>query len=84
MGLQEDPLGAVERAVGFIEDTGHRHGVASPIQMTVATTDGTSIWAFRYSSEGASRSLFHSTNIAMLREMYPPTPCSMGCPSTPG
>ena len=38
--------------MGFIEDTGHAHGVADPIQMTVATTDGTSIWAFRYSSEG--------------------------------
>jgi predicted glutamine amidotransferase len=71
LGLQDDAVTAVERAVGFIEDTGRRHGVADPIQMTVATTDGTSIWAFRYSSEGASRSLFHSTNIAMLREMYP-------------
>jgi glutamine amidotransferase len=29
-----------------------------PIQMTVATTDGSSVWAFRYSSEGKSRTLF--------------------------
>jgi glutamine amidotransferase len=71
MGLEDDPLTAVERTVGLIEDTGHAHGVPDPIQMTVATTDGTRIWAFRYSSEGSSRSLFHSTNIAMLREMYP-------------
>ena len=74
MGLQDDPFTAVERAVGFIEDTGHGHGVQDPIQMTVATTDGTSIWAFRYSSEGQSRSLFHSTNVSMLRDIYPDNP----------
>jgi hypothetical protein len=39
--------------------------------MTVATTDGESIWAFRYSSEGRSRSLFFSTEIHALRELYP-------------
>ena len=30
----------------------------------MATTDGESIWAFRYSSEGKSRSLYYSTNVA--------------------
>ncbi len=73
-GLEHDPPSAVERAVGFIEDTGHRHGVTHPIQMTVATTDGTSVWAFRYSSEGTSRSLFYSTAIDTLREQYPDNP----------
>ena len=62
-GLEDDPPAAVARAVGFIEATGRRHGVASPIQMTVATTDGERVWAFRYSSEGESRSLFYSTDV---------------------
>ena len=35
-----------------------------PFQGTVATTDGECIWAFRYSSEGKSRSLFYSTDVA--------------------
>jgi glutamine amidotransferase len=39
--------------------------------MTVATTDGTSVWAFRYSSEGDSRSLFYSTDVPTLREAHP-------------
>lgn len=39
--------------------------------MTVATTDGSSIWAFRYSSEGDSRSLYFSTRMDTLKEMYP-------------
>jgi predicted glutamine amidotransferase len=74
LGLQDDPVRAVERAVGLIERTGREHGVADPIQMTVATTDGHSVWAFRYSSEGESRSLFYSTNVATLRAQYPNLP----------
>jgi len=74
LGLQDDPVRAVERAVGLIERTGREHGVADPIQMTVATTDGHSLWAFRYSSEGESRSLFYSTNVATLRAQYPNLP----------
>ncbi len=80
-GLQDDPQRAVERAVGFIEDTGYRHGVPHPIQMTVATTDGSSVWAFRYSSEGNSRSLFYSTAVDTLREQYPDDPVLHGLSS---
>ena len=32
------------------------------------------LWAFRYSSEGASRSLYFSTNVETLRELYPDNP----------
>ena len=70
-GLHEEPVAAVERMVGFVEETGRRHGVEYPIQMTVATTDGDRVWAFRYSSEGQSRSLFYSTAVHTLRMMYP-------------
>jgi predicted glutamine amidotransferase len=68
----------VERAVGLIEKTGRRHGVEHPIQMTVATTDGTRVWAFRYSSEGKSRSLFYSTDVVTLRRQYPDNPVLHG------
>jgi Predicted glutamine amidotransferase len=78
LGLEDDPPKAVERAVGFIEETGRRHGVEQPIQMTVATTNGSSVWAFRYSSEGASRSLFVSTAVETLRAQYPDNPMLHG------
>jgi glutamine amidotransferase len=78
MGLEDDPPNAVARAVGLIEDTGRRHGVADPIQMTVATTDGERVWAFRYSSEGKSRSLFYSTAVETLRAQYPDNPLLHG------
>ena len=74
LGLEDDPPSAVERAVGLIEETGRSHGVEHPIQMTVATTHGAAVWAFRYSSEGSSRSLFYSTDVATLRAQYPDQP----------
>ena len=70
-GLEDDPPAAVESAVGFIEEVGRSHGVEHPIQMTVATSDGDKVWAFRYSSERDSRSLFYSTDVPTLRELYP-------------
>ena len=39
-GLESDPVAAVERMVGFVEETGRRHGVEHPLQMTIGTTDG--------------------------------------------
>jgi predicted glutamine amidotransferase len=74
LGLEDDPPGAVERAVGLIEESGRRHGVEHPIQMTVATTDGAELWAFRYSSEGRSRSLFYSTDVTTMRHQHPDNP----------
>jgi predicted glutamine amidotransferase len=70
-GLESDPIPAVERMVGFVEKTARGHGVELPLQMTIATTDGIRIWAFRYSSEGASRSLFFSTRLDALKALHP-------------
>jgi predicted glutamine amidotransferase len=70
-GLQHEPPAAVERAVGFIDRVSRQRGIEHPIQMSVATTDGQRVWAFRYSSEGRSRSLFYSTGVATLRAQYP-------------
>ena len=74
LGLQDDPPTAVERAVGFIEAEGRKRGIEHPIQMTVATTDGSTLWVFRYSSEHDSRSLFYSTAMETLRAQYPDNP----------
>ena len=51
LGLTDDPFGAVARAIGLVEKVGHEHGIEHPFQGTVATSNGESIWAFRYSSE---------------------------------
>lgn len=73
-GLDEDPLRATERAVGFIEQTAKARHVEAPVEMTVATTDGKRIWAFRYSSGDSTRSLYYSKNVRTLREQFPDHP----------
>lgn len=77
-GLQADPATAVARAVGHIEASAARYDVPFPVQMTVCATDGHRVWAFRYSSEGRSRSLFHSTDVSVLRAQYPDNPLLHG------
>ena len=70
-GLRDEPVRAVERMAAAVEAVGWRNGVKDPLQMTVATTDGTTLWVFRYSSEGRSRSLHFTTDVDTLRAMYP-------------
>ena len=70
-GLEDDPPGAIEQAIGLVETIAGRHGVPHPFQGTIATTDGESIWAFRYSSERKSRTLFYTTDVPTLRKLYP-------------
>ena len=71
LGLTDDPPAAVGRAIGLIEKIAASHNVPYPFQGTIATTDGENIWAFRYSTERKSRSLFYTTDVRVLREMYP-------------
>ena len=70
-GLEEDPVAALERAVGIVEEAGRAHGVAFPFQGSIGVSDGESLWAARYSSEGRSRSLFVSGDVHALRQLHP-------------
>ena len=70
-GLAEDPPDAVARAIGLVEAFGWARGVEYPFQGTIATTDGESLWVFRYSSQGRSRSLFFTRDVRTLRRQYP-------------
>ncbi len=71
LGLKDDPVAAVERTTGLVEEIAERHGIANPLQMTVATTNGESLWVFRYATEHQSASLFYSTDFRTLRALYP-------------
>ncbi|GAB2889653.1 class II glutamine amidotransferase [Paraburkholderia jirisanensis] len=73
-GLELDPVEALERMAGSVEETARRRGVAEPLNMTVCATDGERIVAVRYSSERQSRSLFHSASMRHLHELYPDDP----------
>ncbi|WP_433862325.1 class II glutamine amidotransferase [Streptomyces sp. L7] len=71
LGLQDDPIGAMTKTVQRIEEVGEAKGVRFPMQGTIAISDGATLWAFRHSTSGRSRSLYHSVAIPELREMYP-------------
>lgn len=70
-GLEGDPFGAMEQAVGFVESTARQRGVESPVQGTFGISDGERLWAIRYSSEHASRTLFASADVDALRRLHP-------------
>ena len=70
-GLAEDPPTAVARAVGLVENVGRRHDVQYPVHMTVATSDGESVWIFRYSTERQTSSLYYSTDVRQIRALHP-------------
>jgi predicted glutamine amidotransferase len=69
-GLEDDPLGAMERAVGFVETKARERGVENPVQGTVGISDGKRLWAVRYSSQHESRTLFVSEDVDALRRLH--------------
>lgn len=70
-GLEQDPIGAMERAVGLVELHARASGTEHPMQGTIGITDGETLWAVRYSSEHESRSLFVSEDLDAVRRLHP-------------
>lgn len=73
-GLDRDPVAAVERMIGFVESTAARHGIEDPVQASLGISDGVRLWAFRYSSERRSRSLFVTAEAEAIRALHPDNP----------
>ena len=71
LGLEQDPISALERTVGLIEATAARLGVEDPVQGSFGISDGTCLWAVRYASNGRPRSLFASANVDSVRRLHP-------------
>jgi glutamine amidotransferase len=69
-GLEEDPLAAIERTIGLVEATARTHDIQNAVQASIGITDGERLWAIRYSTEGRSRTLFHSAEPDTVRALY--------------
>jgi predicted glutamine amidotransferase len=67
-GFMDDPKQAVCRMIKAIEEEREAAGIEKPFMMTIAASDGTSLYAFRYASFGEPPSLYHSTSKAALQE----------------
>lgn len=70
-GMMDDVKNGVLQMVQYVEETGYRNEVEYPMQMSLGISDGASLFGFRYSSEGKSRSLFHSEKIEAVKELAP-------------
>jgi len=70
-GLEADPLAGLARMVGYIERAGRQHGVEESVWMTVGVSDGESIWAVRYASDGKAPTLYHSRDMQDLTQLNP-------------
>ena len=73
-GLEDDPIQAIARTIGLIEDTARRHDVEPLVQGTFGVSDGESVWAVRYATTGPPRSLFASADAHTLRSLHEENP----------
>jgi predicted glutamine amidotransferase len=73
-GLERDPIGALERTVGLIEEAARRRGVAPLVQATFGTSDSENVWAVRYATEGPARTLFASADVDAIHRLHPDNP----------
>lgn len=73
-GLEEDPIQALERTIGLIESVASRHGIAAAVQGTFGVSDGATLWAVRYATEGPARSLFTSADVDAIQRLHPDNP----------
>jgi glutamine amidotransferase len=70
-GLERDPVAAMERTIGLVEATARSHGIDNAVQASIGISDGERLWAFRYSTEGRSRTLFVSSDARDIRRLQP-------------
>lgn len=70
-GMEGDVQAGISRMAGFVEHTAAQHGVEDALQMTLGISDGESLYAVRYSTEGKSRSLFHSATRDATMDIAP-------------
>ena len=70
-GMDGDVQTGLARMAGLVEHTAEIHRVANALQMTLGISDGESLYAVRYSTEGNSRSLYHSASRDATMEIAP-------------
>mgnify|MGYP001345721799 CR=1 FL=1 len=71
LGLEMDPIGALERMAGLVERIGREAGVEESLWMTLGVSDGTDLFAVRYASDGKAPTLYHSRDLDDIRRANP-------------
>ena len=65
-GLEQDPVGAVAGTLATVHGLMQEAGVTAPLRFTAALTDGASLWAFRWASDGRPATLYWREDTAGL------------------
>jgi len=76
-GLDDNPRQALQHMAGFVERVGWDADIEHPLQMTLGLANGQEVYAVRYSSEGDSRTLYHSNDLQALEAQLSPTQQSL-------
>lgn len=61
LGLRDDPVGAMARAVGAVRDLARIHGAEPYMRFAACWSDGTRLFAARMASDNFAPSLYHCT-----------------------
>jgi predicted glutamine amidotransferase len=72
--LEAQPLAALERTIGLVEAAASRRGIERAVQASIGVSDGKSLWAVRYSTEGKSRTLYASADVRAIKQLHPENP----------
>lgn len=70
-GLEQDVPAAIAEMVRSVESTTEAMGMEKGVWMTLGISDGQSLWAFRYGSDGRAPSLYSSPGLKELHKMNP-------------
>jgi glutamine amidotransferase len=70
-GLEENAPRALERMAAFVENTAKAHGIDTAIWMTLAVSDGKTLYCVRYASDGKAPSLYYSPDAEAFSKVNP-------------
>ena len=66
LGLEDDPIGGLERMAGLVEKVAGTQGVAQALWMTLGLSDGQRMYAVRYASDSDAPTLYHTADTEHL------------------
>lgn len=70
-GLENDVPAAIAEMVRTVEKTAKEKGVEPSLWMTLGISDGNTLWAFRYGSDGKGPTLYSSPGVEELSMLNP-------------
>ena len=73
-GLEDDPIGALERTVGLIEATARRHGIPTPSRRPSASPTARPCGPSGTRPRDRPRSLFASADVDTIQHLHPDNP----------